>query len=332
MLKRPRRLRESPILRNLIHETHLSLEQLIQPYFLTPSPKSQDPILGFTGVYRWGIEALKGQIEKDIERGVRSFLLFGSASSGEKDSSASHSHNPQGLLPQTIFELKKTFKDNIFLFSDVCLCPYTEQGHCGLIKQNRVDNDSSLEVLSQMALTHAEAGVDFVAPSDMMDGRIAAIRTALDKRGFAQTGILAYTAKYASSYYGPFREALGSSPQSSSNEPKLKDRSTYQMDFRNELDAKRELQLDIEEGADMVMVKPALPYLDIIASFRAQSTVPVVAYSVSAEFEMVKSLVAKGMADEKLMILENLTAIRRAGAHLVVTYFATELAEKGWLK
>lgn len=331
MLKRPRRLRGSSLIRNLVHETDLSLDRLIQPYFLNPSKNNQEPIKGFSGVYRWGIEALKRQVEKDVERGLRSFLLFGSPPPDEKSPIASGASDPQGLLPSAISELKKIFQDQILLFSDVCLCPYTDHGHCGLVRESRVDNDSSLEVLSKMALVHAEAGVDFVAPSDMMDGRVAAIRIKLDEQGFESTGILAYTAKYASSYYGPFREALGSTPKKVA-EPQLQDRATYQMDFRNSTEALRELQMDIEEGADMIMVKPALPYLDIIKSLRSHSTVPVVAYSVSAEFEMVKALVAKGMADERLMAIENLTAIRRAGAQLIVTYFATELAEKGWLK
>ncbi|MFM8269811.1 MAG: porphobilinogen synthase [Pseudomonadota bacterium] len=316
MLVRPRRLRDNSIIRNLVYETHLSLENLIQPYFLTQNSQAQEPIQGFTGVSRWGIEKLKKQVEKDLEKGVKSFLLFGASN--------------EELLPQAISNLKKTFGDHILLFSDVCLCPYTEQGHCGVVKEGRVDNDDSLSPLAKMALSHAEAGVDFVAPSDMMDGRIGFIRNHLDEKGFTHTGILAYTAKYASSYYGPFREALGSSPKTT-DFPRLKDRSTYQMDFRNTQEALRELELDLKEGADMVMVKPALAYLDIIQSFRKESSVPVVAYSVSAEFEMVKSLVAKGMADERAMVIENLTAIRRAGAHLIVTYFATELAEKGWL-
>ena len=331
MLSRPRRLREHAVVRDLIHETHLSLAHLIQPYFLSSESRAQEPISGFTGVYRWGIEALKKRISADLERGVKSFLLFGAAPANEKDAQGSLAQNPESLLPKSIRNLKRTFGDQVVLFSDVCLCPFTDHGHCGVVSEGRVENDYSVRLLSQMALVHAQAGVDFVAPSDMMDGRVAAIRNQLDANGLSHTGILAYSAKYASSYYGPFREALGSSPQKPNHE-RLRDRSTYQMDFRNSSEALREVQADIQEGADMVMVKPALPYLDIISAFRAQSNVPVVAYSVSAEFEMVKSLAAKGMADERLMVIENLTAIRRAGAHLVVTYHATEIAEKGWLR
>lgn len=331
MLIRPRRLRDNSIIRDLICETQFDLNQLIQPYFLTSALTAQEAIPGFSGVYRWGIDSLKKQLERDLDRGLKSFLLFGAAEKHEKNAEGSHSENPEGLLPRAIRELKKTFRDNLILFSDVCLCPYTDHGHCGWIKQGRVDNDRTLDQLARMALVHAEAGVDFVAPSDMMDGRVAAIRSLLDQKDFVNTGILAYTAKYASSYYGPFREALGSTPQKI-QETRLKDRATYQMDYRNSKEALRELQADLQEGADMVMVKPALPYLDIISQVREHSNVPVVAYSVSAEYEMVKSLAEKGMADESAMAIENLTAIKRAGAHLIVTYFASELAEKGWLK
>lgn len=331
MLVRPRRLRENSILRDLVSETHLNLSNLIQPYFLAHEPNSKDSINGFTGVYRWGIEKLKKQIASDIERGVHSFLLFGSALPNQKDEKGSQAVDREGLLPDAIRQLKRSFGERVLLFSDVCLCPFTNHGHCGLVVEGRVDNDSSLKNLTEMAITHADAGVDFVAPSDMMDGRVEAIRKGLDEKGHSNTGILAYTAKYASNYYGPFREALGSSPQTAPSD-RLKDRATYQMDFRNSGEALRELAEDLKEGADLVMVKPALAYLDIISKVKQNSSVPVVAYSVSAEYEMVKSLVSKGLADEKALVLENLTAIRRAGAHLIVTYHATELAERGWLK
>lgn len=331
MLVRPRRLRENKLIRDLVSETHLSIKNLIQPYFLVEQPNDQQAINGFTGVYRWGLEKLKKQIASDLERGLQSFLLFGSSLENEKDSTGSVAQLPESLLPTAIRELKKTFGESILLFSDVCLCPFTDHGHCGVVQENRVENNSSLEPLSKIALVHAEAGVDFVAPSDMMDGRVLAIRNQLDSRGFFHTGILSYTAKYASNYYGPFREALGSSPKAQLSE-KLKDRSTYQMDFRNSTEALRELEEDVKEGADMVMVKPALAYLDVICRLKQDSKVPVVAYSVSAEFEMVKSLVAKGLADEAQLVIENLTAIRRAGADLVVTYHASEVAEKGWFR
>lgn len=330
MLNRPRRLRDSSVIREAIHETDIKLSNLIQPYFLSGSNHDQENISGFTGVYRWSVEALKKQVEKDLEKGLRQFLLFGRAGEKQKDADASAAFQTESGLTQTIQILKKTFGESVLLFSDVCLCPYTSHGHCGVIKEGKVDNDESVELLAKMALRHAEAGVDFVAPSDMMDGRVGVIRKTLDEQGFVDTGILAYTAKYASSYYGPFREALGSSPQG--NVEALKDRSTYQMDYRNSKEAVRELHLDLSEGADLVMVKPALAYLDIISKFREKSSVPVVAYSVSAEYEMVKSLVEKGLAEEKALVIENLTAIKRAGAQLVVTYHATDIAQKGWLK
>lgn len=322
-MKRPRRLRSRESVRNLVTEVRLSLDQLVQPYFLTDAPTAQEPITGFSEVFRWGIDSLSKQIEGDLEKGVKSFLLFGGSQA--KDERGSASLKSDGQIPQALKKLRQRFGDAPVLFTDVCLCPYTSHGHCGVLEGDHIVNDASLEPLAQMALVHAQAGADFVAPSDMMDGRIGYLRKKLDSAGLTETGILAYTAKYASSYYGPFREALDSSP-------KKGDRSSYQMDFRSSTQALLELELDLEEGADMVMVKPALAYLDIIQKFRERSTVPVAAYSVSAEYQMVKELAAKGMADEKKLALENLTAIARAGAQVIVTYFASPMAKKGWLK
>lgn len=319
-LERPRRLRGSATLRDLVAEVDLSPTHLIQPYFLHHEPKTKVPIKGFSGIFRWGEQLLLKQIESDRERGLKQFLLFGLST--QKSEEGDESLDPKGPVPSLIRQLRKHFSEEIVLFSDVCLCPYTSQGHCGVMKGASVANDPSTEKLSQMALVHAEAGVDMVAPSDMMDGRIRRIRERLDEQGF-ETGILAYTAKYASNYYGPFREAVGTALKG--------DRKTYQMDFRNLTEALRELRLDIQEGADIVMVKPALAYLDIIAQFAAHSDVPVAAYSVSAEYEMVKRICADGTCDERAMILENLTAIRRAGASIIVTYFASSLLEKRWL-
>lgn len=323
-MHRPRRLRSSSLVREMIHETHLSLTNLMQPYFLTEGPNNQDPIQNFTDVYRWGIDALSKKIEVDLDRGVKSFLLFGSTDEAHKNEDGSESYSDLGLIPRALRHLRKRFGESILLTTDVCLCPYTSHGHCGLVDEGNILNDESLEPLSRMALAHAKAGADFVAPSDMMDGRIGHIRTVLDEQGFSETGILAYTAKYASSYYGPFREALGSGPKGG-------DRSSYQMDYRNSRDAIRELRLDLDEGADIVMVKPALAYLDIIQHFKGASDVPIAAYSVSAEYEMVKRLSQAGLCDERKMAIENLTAIQRAGADLIITYYASEMAEKGWL-
>ena len=322
MLERPRRLRRNRALRDLVHETSLNLSQLVQPFFLSESPEAKEPIPGFTNVFRWGAESLSRQMESQLDTGIRSFLLFGSTT--KKDEIGSGAYEEQGVLPQTLRVLKRRFGDKALFFTDVCLCPFTSHGHCGVLEEGHILNDESFEPLSRMAVVHAEAGADVVAPSDMMDGRIGVIRRALDDKGYLNTGILAYSAKYASAYYGPFREALGSAPKG--------DRATYQMDFRNTKDAERELRLDISEGADIVMVKPALSYLDIIAKFRQISDVPIAAYSVSGEYEMVKRLAACGMADERKLAMENLTAIRRAGAQIIVTYFAGEIAEKGWLR
>jgi len=319
---RPRRLRRGPLVRDLVAESGLSLASLIQPYFVTEGESASEPIPGFSGVNRWGMDALSRRIETDVERGVKSFLLFGRA--GSKDSEGTPAYAPESLVARTLRTLKSRFGANATLFTDVCLCPYTSHGHCGVLRGAEIDNDASLEPLSRMALAHADAGADFVAPSDMMDGRVAAIRRTLDLAGHSGVGILAYTAKYASAYYGPFREALGSAPKG--------DRSTYQMDFRNRGEALRELDLDVAEGADIVMVKPALAYLDIISLFAARAPVPVAAYSVSGEYQMVKELARAGLADERSLLIENLTAIRRAGARVIITYAASEMAEKEWVR
>lgn len=321
MLGRPRRLRQNVLIRDLVCESTLSVSHLIQPYFLSEKPNVKDPISGFTGVFRWGIDELSKQLETDCERGLKSFLLFGSAS--HKDASGSDSRDPNGGLPSALRAIRSRLGSQVLLFTDVCLCPYTSEGHCGVVKDDKIINDESLTLLSQMAVVHAQAGADFVAPSDMMDGRILAIRKGLDEMGYHDTGILAYTAKYASNYYGPFREALDSAPKG--------DRASYQMDFRNSREALRELKLDEQEGADIVMVKPALAYLDIIHQFRANTVLPIAAYSVSAEYEMVKQLAKTGMAVEQKIVIENLTAIHRAGAGIIVTYHASEIAEKKWL-
>jgi porphobilinogen synthase len=321
--QRPRRLRSHPILRDLVAERRLTLGQLIQPYFLTEKKVDREPITGFTDVYRWNVDSLSQRIEKDIEGGVKSFLLFGAAA--DKDAQGSRAYDAAGIVPEALVALKKRFGEAALLFTDVCLCPYTSHGHCGIWDGHQVANDPSLERLAEMALVHAQAGADFVSPSDMMDGRIGFIRDRLDREGHAEVGILAYTAKFASSYYGPFREALDSTPHGG-------DRAGYQMDFRNRRDSDRELRLDLEEGADLVMVKPALAYLDIIARYATASDVPVAAYSVSGEYEMVRQMARAGLADLRRLALENLTAIARAGAQVIITYFASLAAEQKWME
>lgn len=322
--ERPRRLRSHSALRDLVQETPLQLAQLIQPYFLTPKAIESEPIDGFGDVCRWSETALLRKIERDLEKGVKHFMLFGTAV--EKNASGSESAEPQATVQKSLRRLREAFGSAAVLYTDLCLCPYTSHGHCGVWDGKHVDNDASIPLLVKAAIAQAEAGVDFVAPSDMMDGRVGAIRAGLDQAGFSHVGILAHTAKYASSYYGPFRSALDSAPEAGS------DRSGYQMDFRNRREALRELRLDTAEGADMVMVKPALAYLDVIADFRRHSDLPVVAYSVSGEYQMVKLMAQAGLADERRLALENLTAIRRAGASAIVTYYASPAAEKGWLR
>jgi porphobilinogen synthase len=324
LMERPRRLRAHSSVRSLVGETQLGLAQLIQPYFLTPEPVESSPIAGFSNVVRWGTDAFVRRVEMDLERGLKHFVLFGAARS--KDSLGSDALSPESAVVLAIRRLRKELGAAPVLYTDVCLCPYTDHGHCGVWKAGQVDNDQTVALLSQMAVLHAEAGADFVSPSDMMDGRVVAIRQALDAKGHTSTGVLAYTAKYASNYYGPFRQALDCAPEAGS------DRSGYQMDFRNRKEALRELRLDTHEGADMVMVKPALAYLDIISDFARTTDLPVLAYSVSGEYQMVKLMAREGVADERKLALENLFAIRRAGASGIITYFASQAAEEGWLK
>ncbi|MBY0371756.1 porphobilinogen synthase [bacterium] len=323
MKERPRRLRASFAVRELVAETHLSYRNLVQPYFVSPLKIDSEPIPGFGDVRRYGKEALLHQVEKDLENGVRHFLLFGAAA--EKDAVGSESANEDAAVPQALQRLKAAFGSQASFYADICLCPYTSHGHCGVWEQGQVVNDASVELLVKSAVVHAQAGADFVAPSDMMDGRVGAIRQGLDTAGYTDTGILSYTAKFASQYYGPFRHALDSAPEAGS------DRRGYQMDSRNVRESLRELRLDIEEGADMVMVKPALAYLDILAQVRANCDVPVLAYSVSGEYQMVRLMAEAGLATERDLAVENLQAIRRAGASAIITYFASRAAEQRWL-
>lgn len=319
---RPRRLRASASVRALVAQTTLRVDHLIQPYFVAEHEVDREPIAGFTDVHRFGIDALTEAIATDLVHGVRHFLLFGS--SRERDARGSAASAADSRVAQALRALRARLGRAPTLFTDVCLCSYTSHGHCGVVTDAQVDNDATLPRLADVACAHAAAGADFVAPSDMMDGRVGAIRGALDAAGFAGVGILAYTAKYASAYYGPFRNALDSSPHGF-------DRAGYQMDPRNRREAMRELDLDVMEGADLVMVKPALAYLDVVSDLAAASTVPVCAYSVSGEYEMVKQMARAGLADERALAVENLTAIRRAGAQAIVTYFASTIAREGWL-
>ena len=318
---RPRRLRRTQIIRDLAAEHQLNTGGLIQPYFVTDGSGIKEEINGLPGIYRESPDSLVKSIGEDIKLGISKIMLFGVTD--RKDVMASTSKDFRNPVILAAKQLKDKFGNDLFIGADVCLCAYTDTGHCGVTVNGEVDNDRSLEVLAEMAVALAKAGCDCVAPSDMMDGRVGAIREGLEHSGFSNTVIMAYTAKYASSYYGPFREAAKSAPGKG-------DRKGYQMDFRNRREAVRELMLDTEEGADIVMVKPALAYLDIIAEFKQQSSLPIAAYNVSGEYTAVKLLAQAGLADEKTMVLENLTAINRAGASIILTYHARDLFRNGW--
>ena len=316
---RLRRLRRSEILRNLVRETEVRIGNLIYPLFIEEGRHIKREIDAMPGIYRFSPDALAEEIKEVTRLGIPGILLFGIPA--HKDENGSSAIDPEGIIPQAI----KTIKDiapELLVITDVCLCEYTSHGHCGIIRNDCVDNDQTLPLLAEMALAHAEAGADMVAPSDMMDGRVMVIREALDDKGFTEIPIMSYAAKYASAFYGPFREAAGSAPQ-------FGNRRSYQMDPANVREALREVQQDIAEGADIVMVKPALAYLDVIRSVRDTFTHPVAAYNVSGEYSMVKSAAQRGWLDERRTVMEILTSIMRAGADIVITYHAKEIA--GWL-
>ena len=315
-LYRPRRLRESPLLRRMVRETRLGVENLILPLFAVHGRGVRDPVGSMPGVSRLSIDELLKEAKDAASMGIPAILLFGVPQS--KDPRGSEAYAEDGIVQQAARAVKETIPD-LLVITDVCLCQYTSHGHCGLVEDGRVKNDASVELLARVALSHMESGADIVAPSDMMDGRVGAIREALDEAGYTETPIMAYSAKYASAFYGPFREAAESAPQ-------FGDRRSYQMDPANAAEALREVGLDVDEGADIVMVKPALPYLDVIARVRQEFGLPLAAYSVSGEYAMIKAAARLGWLDEERCMLEALTAIRRAGADLIITYFAREAA------
>lgn len=321
---RPRRLRRGAALRDLVAETWVRPEQLIMPHFVQPATRASDPIPSMPGLARLGIDDLVRTVESDRRLGIRTVLLFGSPPEGGKDPEGRAAHDPAGAVPRAIRALKDALGSDIVVITDVCLCAYTDHGHCGVLVDGEVDNDRSLQPLVEMALAHAAAGADLVAPSDMMDGRVAAIRDGLDVAGYTGIGILAYAVKYASAYYGPFRDAADSAPQHG-------DRRGYQMDSRNAREAIREARLDEAEGADMLMVKPALAYLDVIRRVREVTTLPLAAYNVSGEYSAVKAAAAQGWLDEPGIVRENLQAMVRAGADIVITYHARDALAGGWL-
>jgi porphobilinogen synthase len=313
---RPRRLRRSEPIRTLVRETELSAGELIAPLFIKEGTSLREPIDTMPGQFRLSPDELVREATELWELGVRAVNLFGYST--RKDERATEAENPEGIIPRAVRTLKAALPE-ICVQTDVALDPYSIHGHDGLLVDGEVVNDETVEVLSRMAVVHAEAGVDFVAPSDMMDGRVGAIRDALDEAGFARVGILAYSAKYASCFYGPFRGALDSAPRKG-------DKKTYQMDPANSREALKEIALDIDEGADVVMVKPALPYLDVITRARAAFDVPIAAYNVSGEYGMIVAAAERGWIDRDRAIVEALTSIKRAGADMILTYFAREAA------
>lgn len=313
---RLRRLRRNEALRALVRETKVEAGDLIYPLFVVEGNKIKQEINSMPGIYRYSPDLLPEELESIARLGIPGVILFGIPQ--HKDQLGSSAYHPKGIIQQAIRVIKKTSPD-VLVITDVCLCEYTSHGHCGFVVGDYVDNDKTLELLAKIALSHAEAGADIVAPSDMMDGRVKAIRQTLDKSGFQNTPILAYAAKYASAFYGPFREAAESAPQ-------FGDRRSYQMDPPNWREALREVEQDIAEGADIVMVKPALPYLDVIRKVRDTFNHPLAAYSVSGEYAMAKAAALQGWLDERAIVLEMLTAIKRAGADIIITYYAKEAA------
>ena len=313
---RPRRLRRNETLRRMVRETRLSIDQLILPLFVVPGSGVVNPVGSMPGVAQMSVDKTVEECRVVRDLGIPAVILFGIPE--KKDATGSHAYRDDGVVPGAVRAIKKDLPD-LVVITDVCLCEYTDHGHCGVLAEGEVDNDATLDLLAKEALAHARAGADIVAPSDMMDGRVNAIREALDEDGFDQVAIMAYAAKFASGFYGPFREAAGSTPQ-------FGDRRGYQMDPPNANEALREVEMDINEGADIVMVKPALAYLDLIWRVKESFGYPVAAYQVSGEYAMIKAAAQQGWLDEQRIVMETLIAIRRAGADMILTYFAKDAA------
>jgi porphobilinogen synthase len=313
---RPRRLRKNKQIREMVSETKLSVDDFIYPMFIAPGRRFKEEISSMPGIFRQSIDNAIREIKQVKELGIKAILLFGIPEL--KDELGSEAYDENGIVQRALREIRERF-NSMVLFTDICMCAYTNHGHCGIIRKGQVDNDETLKYLGEIALSHARAGADIVAPSDMMDGRVGVIRNALDEDGLINTGIMSYSAKYASAFYGPFREAAKSSPE-------FGDRREYQMDPPNVREALREIALDIEEGADIVMVKPAMSYLDVIRAAREEFDYPLAAYNVSGEYSMVKAAGGLGWIDENLVIMEMLTSIKRAGADIIISYFAKEAA------
>ncbi len=319
MIERPRRNRKSPVIRDMMRETSLHPQNLIYPLFVKDG-NDQVEIQSMPGIFRFSQEGILKEVESCMEVGVKSFALFPCVEESAKDKKASESYNKESTYLKTVSLIKQNFPQACVI-TDVAMDPYSTDGHDGLVEEGKILNDPTLEILAKMALAQAASGADIVAPSDMMDGRVGYIRQALDENGFQDVSIMSYTAKYASGFYGPFRDALNSAP-------KAGDKKTYQMDYANKREAFREARLDLEEGADFLMVKPALSYLDVISDLKANFDLPIAAYNVSGEYAMVKAAAQKGWIDEKLVVSEILTSIKRAGADIILTYHAKEFAQR----
>jgi len=315
-MKRPRRLRRTPAIRRMVRETEIKIDDLIYPIFVKHGKGEREPIPSMVGHYRVSIDELVREAKEIQSLGIPAIILFGLPE--KKDEIGSEAFASDGIVQQAVATVKDRVPE-LVVFTDVCLCQYTDHGHCGIINEGQVDNDATLDLLTRVALSHARAGADFVAPSDMMDGRVRAIRGALEDNGYKDTGILAYAVKYASSFYGPFREAADSAPE-------FGDRKGYQMDPANVREALKEALIDVEEGADIIMVKPALPYLDIIHQVRSSINLPVAAYNVSGEYALIKAAEQMGWVEGKAVMMEMLLSIKRAGADLILTYFAKDVA------
>jgi porphobilinogen synthase len=331
--ERPRRLRRTEALRSLVRETHLAPDDLVWPLFVRPGKKVRNPVKSMPGVFQLSVDELVEEAQAGHEAGVRSVILFGIPN--HKDATGTGAWDEDGEVPQAIRALKKSVP-GLVVMTDVCMCEYTDHGHCGILEHPKaggpgqdlsVDNDATLALLAKEAVAHARAGADVVAPSDMMDGRVAAIRRALDEDGYQDVPILSYAAKFAGAFYGPFRDAAESAPVEGPGIPR--DRKGYQMDPANWREAVREVALDVQEGADLIMVKPAVPYLDIVRVLRDRFELPLAAYHVSGEYAMIKAAAERGWIDEARVVLETLLCVRRAGADLVLTYYAKDAA--GWL-
>ncbi|OLZ09841.1 porphobilinogen synthase [Sulfobacillus thermosulfidooxidans] len=319
-IERPRRLRKNETLRALVRETHIRLDQLIYPVFVRPGTGMKLPVSSMPGIYQWSVDLLTDHLEEVYEQGIRSFLFFGIPA--HKDAEGSEAYSPEGIVQVALQTVKKRLPEAV-LIADLCLCEYTDHGHCGILRGDDVDNDMTIDILAKTAVVQARAGASIVAPSDMMDGRVAAIRHALDQAGFQDIPIMSYAAKYASGFYGPFREAA-------ENTPSFGDRRAYQMDPANRLEALKEVLLDIQEGADMVIVKPAMPYLDVLSDVKNSVQIPVAAYQVSGEYAMIKAASQLGWLDERRVVEESLLSIKRAGADMIITYFAPLFAH--WMQ